>query len=143
MTLEPQAAALAAMRRTDEQLARLEANVEAMAPVVANGDSFTELDIAFHAEVAVASHNWVLIMAREPVNLLYRPTLDYLRVAVPQSGRRILEAHRHILSAIQGNNSQEAETWARKHLKDFQRGYQVAKLDMNSVVRLDRNLLQQ
>jgi GntR family transcriptional repressor for pyruvate dehydrogenase complex len=135
MMLEPQAAAMAANRRTEEDLVRLEANVEAMAHAVARGDSFTELDIDFHAGIALASHNWVLILAREPVNLLFRPTMDQLRTAMPQAADRNLEAHRRILAAIRDSNQGGAQIWARKHLTDFQRGYRIADLDMDDVVR--------
>ena len=137
MMLEPQAAAMAAIRRTEEDLARLEANVEAMTQAVARGDSFTELDIDFHAGIALASHNWVLILAREPVNLLFRPTMDHLRTSMPQAAARNLEAHRRILAAIRDSDENEAQTWARKHLSDFQRGYRIADLDMDDVVRWD------
>jgi GntR family transcriptional regulator, transcriptional repressor for pyruvate dehydrogenase complex len=137
MMLEPQAAAMAAHRRTAEDLVRLETNVEATAHAVARGDSFTELDIDFHAGIALASHNWVLILAREPVNLLFRPTMDHLRTAMPQAAVRNLEAHRRILAAIRSSNQDSAQVWARKHLTDFQRGYRIAELDMDDVVQWD------
>ena len=137
MMLEPQAAAIAANRRSEEDLARLEANVEAMAHAVERGESFTELDVDFHAGIALASHNWVLILAREPVNLLFRPTMDHLRTAVPQAGIRNLEAHKRILAAIRDKKQDEAQVWARKHLVDFRRGYRIADLDLNAVVRWD------
>lgn len=135
MMLEPQAAAIAATRRSEEDLARLETNVEAMAHAVAQGDTFTELDIDFHSGIALASHNWVLILAREPVNLLFRPTMDHLRTAVPQAGTRVLEAHRRIVAAIRERQPAEAELWAKKHFVDFRRGYEIAQFDLNAVLR--------
>lgn len=129
MVLEPQAARMAARNRDGGDIARLEANVAAMAAAVKGGASYTELDVDFHAGIALASHNRVLILAREPVSLLFRPTLDRIRRVLPQADRRNLEAHRKILAAVVKQDADAAETWTRKHFVDFQRGFLMAGLD--------------
>jgi DNA-binding FadR family transcriptional regulator len=136
VVLEPCAARLAATHSTDSDLEELDANVEATAQAVRAGAAFTELDVQFHAIVARASRNRVLMLAREPVSLLYRPTLAELQRRLPQTGQRNLDAHRRIVAALRRRDADDAETWARKHLNDFQRGYRLAALDMDAAVEL-------
>jgi GntR family transcriptional repressor for pyruvate dehydrogenase complex len=135
VVLEPAAARLAAQQASAADLDELGANVEQTAACIAQGEPYTELDVAFHAVVARASRNRVLMLAREPVNLLYRPTLDRLQSVLSQAGRRNLEAHRRILDALRRRSTRDAETWMHKHLIDFQRGYRVAALDLDEAVR--------
>lgn len=134
MMLEPQAARLAAQHRSEADLERLAANIEATREAVAKGESFTELDVDFHAGVAQASHNRVLILAREPVNLLFRPTLDQIRSQLPQAGERNLVAHENIVNAVRARDADAAETWTRKHFVDFERGYLMAGRDASAPV---------
>ncbi len=133
--LEPLAARQAAQRATEADLEELARNVEATEAAVREGRPFTALDIAFHALVARASYNRVLMLSREPVSLLYGPTLDHLRTRLPQTGARNLDAHHRILEALRRRNADEAAHWTHKHLTDFQRGYRVAALDLDEPVR--------
>lgn len=132
VVVEPCASRLAAARASAAELAELEANVVATEAAIAAGEPFAELDVRFHALVARASRNRVLMLAREPVGLLYRPTIERLQARLPQTGRRNLEAHRRILEALRRGDAEEAELWTRRHLVDFQRGYRVAALDLES-----------
>ena len=82
--------------------------------------------------MARISGNRVLMLAREPINLLYRPSLIRLQQALPQMQRRNLEAHKRIVRAIAAHNADQAHEWTRKHLIDFQRGYALARIPMNT-----------
>ncbi len=88
------------------------------------------LDVAFHALVGRASSNRARMLAREPVSLLYNPALLQLYERLPQSRVRNLQAHRQILGALQQRDDPSAETWTRKHMDDFRRGFALAGLDM-------------
>jgi len=57
--LEVEIARKAAQKRTDEDLARLEASIELMAQEIENGDIGLKGDTAFHEALAAASHNRV------------------------------------------------------------------------------------
>lgn len=57
LAVEPAAAALAALRRTDAQMARLDTIVEAFRRPDHTRASFAEVDLALHLEVAAASGN--------------------------------------------------------------------------------------
>lgn len=135
MVLEPQAAALAALAATPEDIAMLESLLQSLIDQHCQGDSLSEhaeLDAEFHAQVARASGNRVLILAREPINLLYRPTLIRLEEMLPQSQDRNIEAHRKLVKAIARHRPDEAAEWMRKHLVDFQRGYKISGIPMNT-----------
>ena len=93
-----------------------------------------QIDVEFHATVARASGNRMLMLAREPINLLYRPSLTRLQAVLPQLERRNLEAHKRIFKAIAARDSDQAQEWTRKHLIDFQRGYMLAKIPMNAPI---------
>jgi len=134
VTLEPRAARLAAEHATDADLAALDENLARTEQVLARGESYIELDVQFHALVAKASGNRVLMLAREPVSLLLAPSFERLRLTLPQAGRRNLEAHRRIVDAIRRHDPDEAEGWTLRHFVDFQRGYRVADLDIEAPV---------
>jgi GntR family transcriptional regulator, transcriptional repressor for pyruvate dehydrogenase complex len=139
VVIEPQAAYLAAINATEEDIAAIQANVaEGRAHLAEDRPNapehisrHAEIDVAFHALVGAASHNRALIMAREPVSLLYRPALGQLFANLPQAEIRNLTAHEHIVAAITARDAKKAEAWSRKHLIDFQRGYSMTALAMD------------
>ena len=76
MSLEPLAARLAAQRAEALDLQQLQQHLLASDPGQDHDDAaLVRLDVEFHALVGRASHNRALMLAREPVGLLYNPTL--------------------------------------------------------------------
>lgn len=135
VVLEPQGASLAALRATDDDIRALRESIDALeAHHEARGtvESHAALDVEFHALVARISGNRALLLAREPMNLLYQPSLVILQQALPQVEHRNLEAHRRIVDAIAARDAARAHEWMRKHLTDFQRGYALARIPMNN-----------
>jgi GntR family transcriptional regulator, transcriptional repressor for pyruvate dehydrogenase complex len=135
VVLEPQAAKLAARSANADDVAALQDSLKRLEKHYKKKGSIEEhadLDIEFHALVARISRNRALMLAREPMNLLYRPSLITLQQALPQMELRNLQAHKKIVQAIVDGNSENAEQWTRKHLIDFERGYAVAKIPMNT-----------
>ena len=133
LALEPLAARLAAAQATADDLAQLQANVEATAAETRLPE-LVALDMEFHALVGRASHNRALMLAREPVGLLYNPTLLQIFARLPQAGVRNLAAHRHTLDALRARDADAAAEWTRKHMVDFQRGFAMAGLSMRTPV---------
>ncbi|MBP6901641.1 MAG: FadR family transcriptional regulator [Burkholderiaceae bacterium] len=133
MVLEPLTARLAAAQASDDDLALLRDN-HAASRATQGDAALVKLDMAFHALVGRASHNRALMLAREPVGLLYNPTLLSIFERLPQASARNLEAHEHILAAIAGRDADAAEAWTRKHMVDFQRGFALAGLDMATAI---------
>ena len=139
LVLEPQAARLAAIAAGPADVAELGDTVERLAAhykTEGSIQSHAELDIGFHALVARVSGNRALMLAREPINLLYRPSLIRLQQALPQMERRNLDAHKRIVKAIAAGDADLAHEWTRKHLIDFQRGYAVAGIPMNTPLQM-------
>lgn len=150
VALEPVAARLAAVHADEHDLARLAANLEACTTVTARCTQATRsaaerradhaalaaLDVDFHALVGEASHNRALMLAREPVGLFYRPTLFEIHERLPQSLARNLAAHRHILQALRHRDAEAAARWTHRHMVDFQRGFTMAGLDIDTPIAL-------
>ncbi len=133
LTLEPLAARLAASQATDDDLAQLQANMDASAAETAL-PALVALDMEFHALVGRASHNRALMLAREPVGLLYNPTLQQIFQRLPQASTRNLAAHQHTLDALRRRDADAAAEWTRKHMVDFQRGFAMAGLNMRTPI---------
>ncbi len=141
ITLEPLAAGLAAVQATAEDIEALEANTALTAELQARGATsmeenirLVELDVEFHALVGRASHNRALMLAREPISLLYNPTLLQIHLHLPQSKARNLAAHRAILDALRCKDVRSASEWTRKHMVDFQKGFEMTGLDMRTPI---------
>lgn len=130
-TLEPLAARLAAQHATDADLALLDANLAASRQETAL-PALVILDMEFHALVGRASQNHALMLAREPVGLLYNPTLLQIFPRLPQACDRNLAAHAEMLAALRQRDADGAAEWTRKHMVDFQRGFAMAGLDMST-----------
>ncbi|MGJ7519189.1 FadR/GntR family transcriptional regulator [Variovorax sp. LT1P1] len=141
VTLEPLAARLAAEQAEPADIEALALNTELTAELQANDtDSvehnarLVELDVEFHALVGRASHNRALMLAREPISLLYNPTLLQIHLHLPQSKARNLAAHRAILAALQRRDADAAAEWTRKHMVDFQKGFEMTGQDMRTPI---------
>lgn len=141
VTLEPLAAGLAALHANGEDIDELQANTDLTAEFQSRGSAameenirLVELDVEFHALVGRASHNRALMLAREPISLLYNPTLLQIHLHLPQSKARNLAAHRAILGALRCNDMKSATEWTRKHMVDFQKGFEMTGLDMRTPI---------
>ena len=77
-----------------------------------------------------------LMLAREPVGLLYTPTLAQMYQRLSQAAGRNLVAHRQIVAALAQRDAAAAAEWTHKHLIDFQRGFALAGLDMRTPIAL-------
>ena len=75
VSLEPVAARLAAQHLQTQDVQALRDNLAAAAVSVDDDARQVALDVEFHALVGRATHNHALMLAREPIGLLYAPTL--------------------------------------------------------------------
>jgi GntR family transcriptional regulator, transcriptional repressor for pyruvate dehydrogenase complex len=140
LVLEPACAALGARNRDDGQIAALRAIVERTHSALDDTRLSTELDTEFHALVTESAHNTALLLSREPVGLLLFPAFEILSPLLPQANGRMLAAHERIIKAIAESNSAEAENWMRKHIVDFRRGWEMAKLSLDVPIDLPRSV---
>lgn len=133
-TLEPMCAQLAAERITADELAALARNLALTASLVDSGQSPVAATIEFQSLIAEATHNQALLLARAPVSVLMRAGYAAIAPALPQSGTRLLEAHRHVYDSLRQRDAESAVAWTRRHLMDHRRGFEVACLSFDSPI---------
>jgi len=70
---------------------------------------------------------------RQPLHDLFLPMVSELIDTIDTS-ERMIAAHERIVAAIEHRDPAEAETWSRRHIEDFKRGYLKAGLDFDQPV---------
>lgn len=134
MQLEHFAAAQAAERASDAQIAALQDCVARLTPVLDDDPAVIRHDLEFHALIGQAAGNSALELATAPVGLLlFSATRDLYR-AVPAARHRLAKAHLEIAGAIAARDADRAAQWMRRHISDFRRGYVLAGFDMNKPI---------
>ncbi len=113
--LEAEAAALAATRRSDEHLRRIEQTIEQMAAGLNSQELYSRADLQFHLELAAATRNRVIVRMMEGIRDLLHRTLASVYL-IPGSPARTLEQHRSILDAIVSGSPDAARSAMLRHL---------------------------
>lgn len=121
--LELQSVALAAERRTDEELDAMRATVATMARHLRDADRYTELDYELHLQIASATHN---AMLRNLVASIREPAKETIREGLRRQpndrGRRRIQAgHEKIVAAIAAGDVEAAVSTMRGHLDGTRR----------------------
>lgn len=113
--LEVKIAALAAQRRTEEDMAAIDAALATMEGEITRGEHGYEGDQSFHAAVTEAAHNPVLSGL---MKLLAGPIEESRRESLAQPGRprRSLASHGRIAEAIRAGDPARAARAARGHV---------------------------
>lgn len=115
--LEVSAAALAAERATEEQLAAMSTEVEGMFASLGDGGVFLVHDVNFHRSVASASGNPIVASLVEMVSALYYERRVQTAARAAESDRRAAaEAHRRIYDAIKRRDIDQAQEHMSAHL---------------------------
>ncbi len=113
--LEAEAAALAATRRSDEHLRRIEQTIEQMAAGLNSQELYSGADLRFHLEVAAATGNRVIMRVMDGIRDLLHRTLASV-YQIPGSPARTLEQHQAIAHAIRTGPADAARDAMRHHL---------------------------
>lgn len=114
--LEPEIAAMAAIRASDEDIANLRAEVEAMDEHVNEADAFIAADNRFHQILANATDNKLILALIHPiVELLSEQRKQIFNVhGGPQRGQ---EHHKTLLDAVSRHDPDAARDAMRAHLR--------------------------
>lgn len=114
--LEPYCARLAAVNRTDDELAALDAANEAMATTGDNLDDFLQANIDWHVGVATAGHNEILASFMVALsNAIYTATRT--ESFVDTSVRDVtVKAHRSITDSIRRQDPEAAARRMSRHV---------------------------
>jgi GntR family transcriptional regulator, transcriptional repressor for pyruvate dehydrogenase complex len=114
--LEVKLASLAARRRTEDDLAEIDAALAAMAADVEAGGRGVEGDERFHAAVTTAGHSALLArLMREISDLIRETRLESL--SQPDRPRASLAGHRRIAEAIRAGDAPGAATAMHDHIE--------------------------
>ncbi|XVX19664.1 FadR/GntR family transcriptional regulator [Actinomycetota bacterium] len=113
--LECKLASLAAQRRTDDDLAAIDAALVAMEADIEAGGRGVEGDEMFHAAVTAAGHSRLLAELMGEMSMLIRETRIQ---SLSQKGRprKSLEGHRAIADAIRERDSERASQAMTAHV---------------------------
>ncbi|WP_165769711.1 FadR/GntR family transcriptional regulator [Arboricoccus pini] len=118
--VEGEAAALAAARRSPDELARIRAAFDAVSRALASNEPGVEEDLAFHFAIADAAHNKFLATPLISARDNYIQCIQFARAlsAKPDErlGQRLQSEHRRILEAIEAADDQAARTAMIAHL---------------------------
>lgn len=113
--LESKLAALAAVRRTEEDLARIDAALEAMERDIEEGGRGVDGDESFHNAVTLAGHSPLLHRLMTEISGLIKETrLESL--SQPGRPRESLQGHRAIAEAIRAQDPAAAAAAMRDHV---------------------------
>jgi GntR family transcriptional repressor for pyruvate dehydrogenase complex len=114
--LESKLAGLAAVRRTEEDLVRIDEALAVMAADIASGGRGVEGDEQFHAAVTEAGHSALLQrMMGEIADLVEETRIESL--SQPDRPSESLEGHRRIAAAIRDGNAAAAAAAMSDHVE--------------------------
>ncbi|MFB9906885.1 FadR/GntR family transcriptional regulator [Allokutzneria oryzae] len=118
--LETKLAELAAERRTDEDMERIDAALGLMASLIDDGSTVDEGDRRFHEAIATAARSTLL---SDFMKAIAGQVAESRRESLRQPGRppRSLAQHRAIADAIRDGNPRAASAAMRRHLKTVAR----------------------
>jgi len=114
--IESGAAGLAAQRRTEEDLAAMEAAITEMEATVGDLDQFTDADIRFHDAILRAAGNKLLFRLIQLIAPLLRVGRRMSLERLPEGPFESLRGHQAILAAIGAQDVPGARSAMREHL---------------------------
>lgn len=119
LTLEPEAAFHAALRRDAEALGRIAAALDRLTVATRQEQHRADADFAFHHAIAAASNNHYYGACLEALqsHIAVGMTIHGLALQGPRSGLRgVLEEHRGIFAAIEGGDGAGARSRMAAHI---------------------------
>jgi len=134
MVIEPEVAAFAATRRTQADLDALAQAAEAFRTWPKDDPHAVDVVAEFFQAMGAASRNQVLVLAKQSLTDALAPSLARMIDTVPQARQRIADAQRKIIAAVKDKNADEARKWMSKHVRDFQRGYELAGISPDTPI---------
>lgn len=118
--LEKEGVALAAKRRTQEDLAQMKIWLEKSISQVKSGQFGTEGLFQFHRGVILASHNKLLLKIYDAISSALREAIEFSHgytVTVQGEPERVIREHTSIFSYIRNGNSEKARRAIMRHLE--------------------------
>jgi DNA-binding FadR family transcriptional regulator len=138
IALETEAAGLAAVRRTDEQLSEMRRSLESFRDKLSRGEDTVEPDFEFHLGIARATDNRYFpdVLSHLGASVIPRSRLPVAELKDATYFDRITHEHDDILNAIQRRDLEGARAAVRNHLVNsrerMRRVYAIADFDMSA-----------
>jgi GntR family transcriptional repressor for pyruvate dehydrogenase complex len=127
--LEVEIAGLAAERRTDEDLERMEAQLRAMREFEHDPQRWAEADVAFHAAIATATHNPLYpVLLSAIADLLMEVRLT--GISLPGTAQKAQRYHWPIFERIKAGERLGARKAMMEHLRESEATFQQARIRM-------------
>lgn len=136
MVIEPEVAALAALRRSQADIDALLAVHQAFVASSQADPGAIALVIEFFELLGACARNQVLVLAKQSLAQVLAPSLAQMVDRVPQGRSRIADAQKRIIAALQAKDADEARKWMVRHVRDFKRGYEVAGISPDAAVSM-------
>lgn len=115
LLIEPPIARLAAIRRSDADLAALRTSLEAFTIHFEKGESHAVYDVAFHTNIARCSKNDVLFRIQPIINeSIWKGAIETYELEA--SHKRAMVLHNKVFSAIENQDALLAEETMRNHI---------------------------
>jgi len=123
--MEPEIAALAAERATEQHIAAMQEAVEAMDAALDDAAAFTEADDRFHLALAEGTQNPLVLMLLDPIVGLLHEQRE--RISSVSGGlERGQYYHKRILEAIVSHDPEAAREAMRAHLRQVREDSEAA-----------------
>jgi GntR family transcriptional repressor for pyruvate dehydrogenase complex len=139
--IELEAVALAAARRTDDDLTRITECLEGMryiqSSAAADPEPFIEADVEFHLNIARATRNEIFPFMLNVLRDLLRENIRQALQA-PQTRSRALGEHEKVFAAIKEGDADKARMTMIRHLENAQQWVQSAVVARISVTKLEK-----
>jgi len=113
--LEVEISGFAAKRADAEDVAAMRAQLDRMRALIDTPEGYVHADVEFHALLAQAARNEVVLTMLEPVVDLLRASRE-VSASRPGSARRALREHEEILRHVEEGNADGARREMRVHL---------------------------
>jgi len=125
--VEVEVAALAAQRRTAEDLAAMREAVEGMRQALHDPDAYTHFDNLFHDAILTAARNRLLRQALEPVFAVLKVG-RFISIRQPGAAGKSMRAHEAIFAAIAQGDVATAREAMRQHILQSEADLRAALL---------------
>ena len=132
---EPPLAEVAARSRNAQDLEAMSAASGRFVEESADTEKAVHHAAEFFRCLGRATHNQVFGLVQEPLLDLLEPSLRVMIDQVPQARSRIAAAQRRIIDAVDGRDPEAARSWMAKHIRDFRKGYELARIELAHRVR--------
>ena len=122
--LEPQIAALAAERATQEDIRRMEEALRSQEQQIIRGETGVEGDTDFHFAMAQATQNWALVRVISATADVLHSSRDR-SLQTPGRPQRSLASHGHVLDMIRHRDVEGARAAMQHHISEVEPAHPV------------------